>query len=86
MGAQTLRQERCPCRGPTHSPLLTCEYPRHETSCALATGPAHLSCMCGPCWVCGDSFRAVSLGPTMEGNGGTGPNMALAWDASSTGA
>ena len=60
--------------------------PSPETSCALATAPAHLSRMCGPCWVCGDSFRAVSLGPTMEGNAGTEPDTALAWDASSTGA
>ena len=59
---------------------------RGDSHFHLKFSPAHLSRMCGPCWVCGDSFRAVSLGPTMERNGGTEPDMALAWDASSTGA
>lgn len=86
MGTQTLSRRDARAGALLTHPSLLMRTLTRETSCALATGPARLSCMCGPCCVCGDSFRAVSLGPTVEGNGQAEPDKVLAWDASSSGA
>lgn len=49
------RVEGPACRGPAHPLLLSREYRRLRDLLWLGHWP---------CWLCGDSFGAVSLGPT----------------------